>query len=510
MQALREPNSISSVAIDSATMDQIESFLKECQLTNLTELDLSRGPHIRTSPEEKIRLANLLSIYLPKLNLKTLHLNNWHLENFVSNAALDVRFSAAKTPEAHAALLANTDFDEDTLKTVWGELLEELDPTLLVFGEEGGPLVLIDSPVSMQALFDALKEKPEFQALSFTGLYFTQRAWETLQKNLVSIDFLQFLNCHLSPSMIKDLTHVSTLSISGNAELGEREAFCRAIFDVIQQNPNLSCLFLEDNLLVDADLKIIFPPGSHKQLTTLSLQHNCISAKGQRYLKDEWQTGSYKRNRTEQSPCQINLDSNPTDSPNVILREEFRKKLSRIPPMTEEIILYYQIRTALLTPPEKELYFRELLSSSFQIVDVPADGNCLFYACSDAPQKLRQSTVNYMLSHSDEFAPHMEDDITLEAHAAVMRQNGTWGGNVEIAAISKVLNCPVAVFCKEYPLGVKEGKLVPGDNNIFNREADPLKTIYLYRKNESHFLRLFPSSSLSPMMHTLQIKGGDV
>jgi OTU domain-containing protein 3 len=99
-----------------------------------------------------------------------------------------------------------------------------------------------------------------------------------------------------------------------------------------------------------------------------------------------------------------------------------------------------------------------------------ADGNCLFRALSDQlfydygnhHVDVRDEIVDYMVEHKDDFVVFLvlndkdsdeEDAEDFEAYCSEMRNDGTWGGNLELVAASKVYRyvissaSTVACFC---------------------------------------------------------------
>ena len=89
------------------------------------------------------------------------------------------------------------------------------------------------------------------------------------------------------------------------------------------------------------------------------------------------------------------------------------------------------------------------------IVDMNADGNCLFRALSDQlygdygnrHDEVRSEVCNFMEDNEDEFKLFLvfEDDTEEEEDAKdfdhyieVMRSDGEWGGNLELVAAARL------------------------------------------------------------------------
>lgn len=480
------------------TADQLETF----QSNTLHHLEIERNSHSMTSEEEKARLSALLTQHLTKFpNLQSLAIVNWYLSDchleFVQNIPVSIENhwikgeypnvqlkQTGQEPCDDAALLGNTQFEEQTLSAYWEIIVLDSRSPKMIIGTNNMRRLLIDSPGSIHALFNQLKMRTEFTALAFHRVQFTERAWKVLLENLnPSITSLHFTGCNLSPSMISSLKHheLKELSINSNADLTDKKGFCQAVKEVVH---NLVQLSLAGNAITDEDLKEICP----KNLSALNLSHNCITFFGNQFL-----VKSFKY-------CDIDLLQNPLPLEDQIYRRRELQPLDALLESNEEIFPEYWKRlTQLIDPFTKEEYFRKLLATQFEIVNVPDDGNCLFHACSlGTPfthQELRKKAVEHMLAKRDLFAPHIEDDKTLDDYATIMLLDKTWGGNVEIAALAQVLECSIAVYSKEHQLEVSGGKMIPNEHYIYHahEKIDILtspKTIFLYREKENHYLIL--------------------
>lgn len=105
----------------------------------------------------------------------------------------------------------------------------------------------------------------------------------------------------------------------------------------------------------------------------------------------------------------------------------------------------------------------------FQVKDVPGAGNCLFEAVgrsvgTDASE-LRQMVVQWLTKpnqtlHGEQVAMWIQNgsDIPLDANNPVasyvdhMSRQGTWGGGIELAVLSTLLQRPIVVFaCDSNP-----------------------------------------------------------
>eukprot|EP01119_Soliformovum_irregulare_P012595 TRINITY_DN3279_c0_g1_i2.p1 TRINITY_DN3279_c0_g1~~TRINITY_DN3279_c0_g1_i2.p1 ORF type:complete len:328 (+),score=114.91 TRINITY_DN3279_c0_g1_i2:206-1189(+) len=86
------------------------------------------------------------------------------------------------------------------------------------------------------------------------------------------------------------------------------------------------------------------------------------------------------------------------------------------------------------------------------IKDVAGDGNCLFRAVCDQilgnPERhaqFRDQCVDFMVANREGFEPFMEDDIPFDRYVVTMRKNGTWGGHLELQAMSLIHNVNITI-----------------------------------------------------------------
>jgi hypothetical protein len=85
------------------------------------------------------------------------------------------------------------------------------------------------------------------------------------------------------------------------------------------------------------------------------------------------------------------------------------------------------------------------------IVDMDADGNCLFRAISDqlywdfgnSHESIRQDISDYLEAFEKDFSGFLvleedEDAADFESYIYNMRQDGEWGGNLELVAAARL------------------------------------------------------------------------
>jgi hypothetical protein len=102
---------------------------------------------------------------------------------------------------------------------------------------------------------------------------------------------------------------------------------------------------------------------------------------------------------------------------------------------------------------------------SFTVLSIPGDGSCLFRALAQGAAVLdsgkplprselraagfavRRGICAHIATHAPDFTPFI--DAPLRAYLAGMMLEGTWGGEVELAAAPAVVRRPVCVYQRE-------------------------------------------------------------
>ncbi|KAL1701762.1 hypothetical protein EV121DRAFT_262734 [Schizophyllum commune] len=99
------------------------------------------------------------------------------------------------------------------------------------------------------------------------------------------------------------------------------------------------------------------------------------------------------------------------------------------------------------------LLTEQLRGLGLYAADTLGDGNCLFRALSDqlygSPSRhalLRARVCDWIEAHGERYAPFVEDERGLEAHLRCMRENGTYGGHLELSAFAHMTGKNVKVI----------------------------------------------------------------
>ena len=123
---------------------------------------------------------------------------------------------------------------------------------------------------------------------------------------------------------------------------------------------------------------------------------------------------------------------------------------------------------------ESKAFAHKLSERGFRIVEVAADGHCLFSAigCQLNPPKdhweLRAVAAKFLLEHRSEFECFLDFESTAEAsdsnndkyaeYCRKIESTGMWGGQLELEALSRALDVTITVIQSDAPeLNFNEG-----------------------------------------------------
>lgn len=115
---------------------------------------------------------------------------------------------------------------------------------------------------------------------------------------------------------------------------------------------------------------------------------------------------------------------------------------------------------------EEDNNFRQSLEADgrYTIMEMAADGNCLFRSLSDQlfqdhgndHGNVRNAVCDYIQRHEDYFSVFLvldddgneeeEDAADFESYVSTMRQDGEWGGNLELVAAARLYCRNITVF----------------------------------------------------------------
>ncbi|KAI9489756.1 hypothetical protein BDB00DRAFT_841255 [Zychaea mexicana] len=85
--------------------------------------------------------------------------------------------------------------------------------------------------------------------------------------------------------------------------------------------------------------------------------------------------------------------------------------------------------------------------------DMTGDGNCLFRALSDQYHgydteypTFRRDVCGFLREHEDEYKFFVENDQSFDHHLECMEEDGTYGGNMELAAFARMRQVDIKVY----------------------------------------------------------------
>ena len=149
----------------------------------------------------------------------------------------------------------------------------------------------------------------------------------------------------------------------------------------------------------------------------------------------------------------------------------------------------------------------QLAQFGLRVKEMGADGNCMFRSLSDQLEgheklhmKYRQEAVTFIEEHKEEYAPFIEDEETVEQYLAELQKDGTWGGQMELQALSNIYRFNYIVHQVDNPIMA-----------FSNFPWGTVPTLHLSYHLGEHYnsVRLLEDPGDGPVMpigHELQIK----
>lgn len=112
---------------------------------------------------------------------------------------------------------------------------------------------------------------------------------------------------------------------------------------------------------------------------------------------------------------------------------------------------------------ESKSFAHQLSEKGFRIIEIAADGHCLFSSigCQLDPPKdhweLRSLAAKYLSSHRSEYECFIDTEATagtadkFEEYCRKIESTGMWGGQIELETLSRALNLTIIVLQSEGP-----------------------------------------------------------
>ena len=180
-----------------------------------------------------------------------------------------------------------------------------------------------------------------------------------------------------------------------------------------------------------------------------------------------------KNNQNQQNSSNNNNNNNNQNNKNYNKNNKYQKKKERNA---------YRKKKNRQKDEIDEEFIKDLEKIGYFIREVGGDGNCLFRSVSDQMDNTeknhkmyREMCLTYMKNNPDEFSPFIEDDETFDKYLERMGEDGEWGGNLEIYALSKTLNANFYIYIHKHPM------------YIVNNFEKPKKNILLTYHEGKHY-----------------------
>ena len=180
-----------------------------------------------------------------------------------------------------------------------------------------------------------------------------------------------------------------------------------------------------------------------------------------------------KNNQNQQKRSNNNNNNNNQNNKNYNKNNKYQKKKERNA---------YRKKKNRQKDEIDEEFIKDLEKIGYFIREVGGDGNCLFRSVSDQMDNTeknhkmyREMCLTYMKNNPDEFSPFIEDDETFDKYLERMGEDGEWGGNLEIYALSKTLNANFYIYIHKHPM------------YIVNNFEHPKKNILLTYHEGKHY-----------------------
>lgn len=118
---------------------------------------------------------------------------------------------------------------------------------------------------------------------------------------------------------------------------------------------------------------------------------------------------------------------------------------------------------------ESQAIEAQLKPKSLRIYPVAPDGHCLYNAIAhqislaefESPvpasvDALRSATADYLFAHKDDYMPFLEsidgDDERFRHYCEELRNEATWGGQVELKVLAEMLGVEIEVYAADMPV----------------------------------------------------------
>ncbi|KAM6143756.1 LOW QUALITY PROTEIN: OTU domain-containing protein 6A [Erethizon dorsatum] len=161
--------------------------------------------------------------------------------------------------------------------------------------------------------------------------------------------------------------------------------------------------------------------------------------------------------------AKMNLEN---QHPHISRAQKRREKKEALEREQQERILVAEMEHLASFRQEEEEKLSTILGAKYlEMKDIPADSHCMYRAIQDqlvfsvTVESLRSRTADYMRKHVDDFLPFFSNPETGDAytradfmaHCDNIVRRRSWGGQLELRALSHVLQTPIEVIQANSP-----------------------------------------------------------
>jgi len=228
-------------------------------------------------------------------------------------------------------------------------------------------------------------------------------------------------------------------------------------------------------------LKHSVPKGDKKKKKEVAAQIALLTA--QLEEKQAKELNSLANNSSSENSCNgiasLSIDgedektasspSQPTPQPKISKAQKRREKKEAEERARNQRIEEDEIGTSTHSRNiEAALFDKILKERALQIYDINPDGNCMYNAVlvslhghpsAEKLKKLREDTSVYMFEHIDDFLPFTLNNTTgdmlspeeYEQYCQDIKETNSWGGQLELRAISQITCNPIEVYQAHAP-----------------------------------------------------------
>lgn len=284
---------------------------------------------------------------------------------------------------------------------------------------------------------------------------------------------LRLVECEPSLFYIADLTRkIKSISVSSSRsfEIFKVKMVTEALDDVIARHRKES-KELQSKIM---SLKKSIPKGDKKkkkQITEeIALMEAEFNARQDKELKEAESNKNNNIDNEDLISSTSNLSLNDDKSPYNVSNKGPSKQRLRLEKKKAELEKgrkEAELEAASMVNHkeiENKNINEKLIPLNLGIEIITADGHCLYNSISDQLKirknidkdykELREIAGTYMRNNSDDFIPFvfLEEDNTFDDYCNKVINTATWGGQLEIVAISKSLKIPINVVQADTPL----------------------------------------------------------